>query len=83
MSKTSVFALIFSSIFAAMLCSAGAQDPSASILQVVNGLKQQQTQLADNQNNIDQKLTDLGEKIREARIFMSRAGGKHKPPPSK
>jgi len=81
MNKTSVLALISLSIFAAMLCSGNAQDPPSPILQIVNGLKEQQTQLAANQNTIDEKIADLGEKIRVARLFMSRAGGKHKPPP--
>ncbi len=81
MNKTSVLALISLSIFAAMLCSGNAQDPPSPILQIVNGLKEQQTQLAANQNKIDEKIADLGETIRVARLFMSRAGGKHKPPP--
>jgi hypothetical protein len=81
MSKPFVVALIFLSIFAVLLGSSDAQDSPSPILQVVVALKQQQTQLADNQNNIDQKLADLSEKIRVARVFMSRAGGKHKPPP--
>jgi len=83
MNKTSVLALISLSIFAAMLYSGNAQDPPSPILQIVNGLKEQQTQLADNQNKIDEKIADLGETIRVARLFMSRAGGKHKlaPPP--
>ena len=81
MNKTSVLALISLSIFAAMLCSGNAQDPPSPIFQIVNGLKEQQTQLAANQNNIDEKIADLGETIRVARLFMSRAGGKHKPPP--
>ena len=83
MNKTSVLALTSLSIFAAMLCSGNAQDPPSPILQIVNGLKEQQTQLAANQNKIDEKIADLGETIRVARLFMSRAGGKHKlaPPP--
>jgi len=81
MSKIPVLTLISLSIFAATLSSGDAQDSSSSIIQAVNELKQQQAQLADNQNNIDQKIADLSEKIREARLFMSRAGGKHKPPP--
>jgi hypothetical protein len=81
MSKIPIVALIFLSISTAMLCSGNAQDPMSPILQVVDALKQQQTQLADNQNKIDEKLAGLDATIREARIFMSRAGGKHKPPP--
>lgn len=81
MSKTAAVALVFLSIFAVPLGSGNAQDPPSSIFQVVDALKQQQTQLADNQNKIDEKLAGLDETIRTARIFMSRAGGKHKPPP--
>ena len=83
MNKTFLIVLIFLSIFAATLGTGVAQDPTSPILQVVNALKQQQTQLADNQNRIDEKLVGLDDTIRAARIFMSRAGGKHKPPPSK
>jgi len=81
MSKIAVLTLISLSIFAATLSPGDAQDSSSSIIQAVSALKQQQAQLADNQNNIDQKIADLSEKIRAARLFMSRAGGKHKPPP--
>lgn len=51
------------------------------ILAIVTELKVQQVQLFDNQSKIDAKLTDLATAIHEARIFMSRAGGPHKPPP--
>ena len=84
MSKTVIVACICLSIFAGMLASGDAQEPPLSLFQVVNSLKEQQTQLADNQNKIDEKLAGLDDAIREARIFMSRAGGKHKlPPPPK
>jgi hypothetical protein len=81
MNKTLVLALISLSIVAAVLRSGNAQDPASPILQSVNALRKQQTQLAENQNNIDQKIADLTESIRVARLYMSRAGGKHKPPP--
>jgi hypothetical protein len=81
MSKIAAVVLMFLSSSAVMLCSGNAQDPPSPIFQIVNALKQQQTQLADNQTKIDEKLAGLDETIREARIFMSRAGGKHKPPP--
>lgn len=58
----------------------GAQDSSAQLFNAVNALKQQQAELADNQTKLDQKIADVGETIRVARLFMSRAGGKHKPP---
>ncbi len=66
---------------AAVAGPAHAQDQASQLLAVVNGLKQQQAVIADNQAKLDQKITDVGEKIRVARVFMSRAGGKHKPPP--
>jgi hypothetical protein len=58
-----------------------AQDESAQLLDAVNALKRQQVQIAENQTKLDQQMADVAETIREARIFMSRAGGKHKPPP--
>jgi peptidoglycan hydrolase CwlO-like protein len=83
MNKTFLIVLVLSAIFAATLETGVAQDPPSPIFQVVNALKQQQTQLAENQNSIDEKLAGLEDTIRAARIFMSRAGGKHKAPPSK
>ena len=83
MNKTFLIVLVLSAIFAATLGTGVAQDPPSPIFQVVNALKQQQTQLAENQNSIDEKLAGLEDTIRVARIFMSRAGGKHKAPPSK
>ena len=83
MNKTFLIVLVLSAIFAATLGTGVAQDPPSPIFQVVDALKQQQTQLADNQNKIDEKLAGLEDTIRAARIFMSRAGGKHKSVPSK
>jgi len=60
-----------------------AQDQSAQLSNIVNELKKQQAELSDNQAKLDQKITDLSETVRTARLFMSRAGGKHKPPPTK
>ena len=79
MTKIFVVVLILL-ILAATLGTGVAQDPPSPIFEVVKALQQQQAQLAENQNNIDQKIADLGESIRVARLFMSRAGGKHKPP---
>lgn len=81
MSKTFVGALICLLIFAAIVCSGNAQDPASPISQMVNALKKQQTELTDNQNKLDEKIADLAESVRVARLYMSRAGGKHKPPP--
>ncbi|PYL33746.1 MAG: hypothetical protein DMF35_06095 [Verrucomicrobia bacterium] len=71
--------LLLLAIFAAMLCFAKAQNAPTQLVSAVNELKQQQAQIADNQTKIDSKIADLVETIRVARIFMSRAGGKHKP----
>jgi len=57
-----------------------AQDTTQELFTVVNSLKQQQVQITDNQAKLDQKIADVSESVRVARIFMSRAGGKHKPP---
>jgi hypothetical protein len=66
-------------ISAAIIPSAHAQDASSQAFAIVSALKQQQTEIAENQTKLDEKITDLSEKIRVARLFMSRAGGKHKP----
>jgi hypothetical protein len=81
MTKNFILTLALLAIFVAMLSSVGAQDARAQLLKAVSELTQQQAQIADNQTKIDGKIADLGETIRVARIFMSRAGGKHKPPP--
>ncbi len=80
MTKNFILTLASLPIFVAMLCSVDAQDAPAQLLKAVSELTQQQAQIADNQTKIDGKIADLGETIRVARIFMSRAGGKHKPP---
>ncbi len=68
-------------ICAALAWPTHAQDTASQLLAAVNALKQQQAQIADNQAKLDQQIADVGETIRVARLFMSRAGGKHKPPP--
>lgn len=78
MRKNFTVILLLLAIFAAMLCPAKAQNGSTQLVSAVNELKQQQAQIADNQTKIDSKIADLVETIRVARIFMSRAGGKHK-----
>ena len=81
--KRNRFLTVFG-ISAAIVQSAHAQDTSAQAFAIVTALKQQQTEIAENQTKLDEKIADLSEKIRVARLFMSRAGGKHKPPaPSK
>ena len=65
-------------ISGAIVQSAHAEDASAQALAIVSALKQQQSEIAENQTKLDEKIADLSEKIRVARLFMSRAGGKHK-----
>ncbi len=66
-------------LFAAPLNAADDQQ----LLALVTEVKARQTELSDNQTKIDAKVADLNAAIREARTFMSRAGGPHKPPPKK
>ena len=67
-------------IFVGTLNFASAQDATSQLLESVNALKQQQAQIAEGQAKADEKIAVLGETIRVARVYMSRAGGKHKPP---
>ncbi|HST31667.1 MAG TPA: hypothetical protein VLK27_12605 [Chthoniobacterales bacterium] len=81
MTKNSILALTLSCIFAATLSLRGAQDSPSQVFEVVNALKDQQAAIADNQTKLDEKIADLTEKIRSARLYMIRAGGTHKPLP--
>ena len=72
--------ICLAAIGTALAWPAHAQDQAAQLLAAVNSLKQQQAEIADNQGKLDQKIAEVGETMRVARIFMSRAGGKHKPP---
>ena len=47
---------------------------------IVQDLLTQQKTIAENQAQIDEKLAAIGEQLRVARIFESRAGGMHKAP---
>jgi uncharacterized protein YgfB (UPF0149 family) len=73
--------VVLPAIFAGTLSFASAQDTASQLLESVNALRQQQAQIAESQTKTDEKIADLVETIRVARIFMSRDGGKHKPPP--
>lgn len=77
MKKSFTQTLAFLPIFASMLCSSNAQEPS-NLIAAVDDLKKQQSEIADNQTKIDEKIADLTENIRLARLYMVRAGGKHK-----
>ena len=77
--------IALSATFLVTHSSVVAQDTSAQLLKAVGDLVDQQAQLAENQTKIDEQIADIAEKVRVARIYMSRAGGKHnlKPPPKK
>ncbi|PYK32378.1 MAG: hypothetical protein DME57_00100 [Verrucomicrobia bacterium] len=77
--KNSFLALFVASV--GMIVPARAQDQSAQLFAAVAKLQKQQAELADNQAKLDSKITDAAETLRVARLFMSRGGGKHKPPP--
>jgi len=81
MIKPVTVAVCLLTIAGALIWPVRAQDASAQLVAAVNALKQQQAEIADNQGKLDQKIADVSESVRVARIFMSRAGGKHKPPP--
>jgi len=61
----------------AQVSHAEAQD----LLGLVKELQVQQTQIADNETKIETKIASAAETIRIARIYASRLGGPHKPPP--
>jgi hypothetical protein len=48
--------------------------PDAQTTAIIQEIRAQQKSLLQNQAAIDQKVADLGEQIRVARIFVSRAG---------
>jgi hypothetical protein len=55
-------------------CVSHAQDPDGRLLAAVKELAAQQVTISDNQTQINIRVVDLTEKVRVARIFMSRAG---------
>lgn len=79
--KTHLFVLSLLALSAVVIWRAQAQDVGSQLLAAVGRLKQQQAEITDNEAKLDQKIVDVSETIRVARIFMSRAGGNHKPPP--
>ena len=47
---------------------------------IVQDVIAQQKTIAENQAKVDEKIAAIGEQLRVARIFESRAGGTHKTP---
>lgn len=61
----------------AQTCKADPQQ----LLAAVKDLQVQQKHIAENQTAIDSKIAAVAEDVRVARIYSSRLGGAHKPPP--
>jgi hypothetical protein len=75
---------LFASIVATMLLVAQTSHAEPQqLLALVKDLQVQQRQIADNQTKIETKIADVAEAVRVARIYTSRLGGAHKPPPPK
>jgi hypothetical protein len=73
--------ILCAAVFAVVPLAAQAPAPEEQrLLTLVNELAQKQAQMVDNQSKAEAKVNDLAEAVRTARIFMSRAGGLHKPP---
>ena len=70
--------LIFLAVAAFLFAPAIAQTPTQQETDQINALikevQAQQTEIAENQARIEEKLAVLSETIREARIFSSRGG---------
>jgi hypothetical protein len=76
MRHTSVIALLALGLL--LMTRAIAQTPNTKegdeLNALISELQSQQRQIVDNQAKIEEKLVTLGDTIREARIFSSRAG---------
>jgi hypothetical protein len=80
--KTIGLSLLAVVIFATIPLAAQAPDiEGQQLLNLVKELTAKQALLVDNEGKIEAKVTNLAESVRVARLFMSRAGGAHKPPP--
>jgi hypothetical protein len=51
-------------------------DESAALVSLVKDVQDQQATMAGNQKQIDDKLAAIGESLRQARIYVTRGGGK-------
>ena len=70
-------ALLLVAVFAVPRQSTGAADPdSAAIANLIREVQAQQTTALANHAKIDAKLVAIEEDLRQARIFVSRGGGK-------
>jgi hypothetical protein len=69
-------AILMTTFVAAIPLAAQAPDPNEQqqLVALVKEVQAQQAQIAANQTKIDEKLTELAETIRVARIFAGKAG---------
>jgi hypothetical protein len=58
--------------------SGQAGSDEAALAALVTEIVAQQTQIADNQAKIDERIATIAEDVRVARIFVARGGGKAK-----
>ena len=54
---------------------AGAASDDPALSRLLTEVSAQQTQIANNQTQIDERLADVAEQIRQARLFVARGGG--------
>ena len=75
---TRINVIVFLTLGLLVLNPAIAQTPGPKETEELNALigevQAQQKEIAENQGKIDEKLATLGDTVREARIFSSRAG---------
>ena len=54
---------------------ATASPDDAALSMLIAEVGAQQVQIAENQTKIDEKLAQVGEEVRQARLFVARGGG--------
>ena len=71
------FAAVFAAIVVVTTVSAQVPQPTAGdqkSMAIVKEIREQQAQIAANQEKIEAKLTALAEAVRQAKIYSSRGG---------
>jgi hypothetical protein len=74
--KRTLCLTLISAGFLAIMPSARPQEHGneEKLLALIKEVQAQQAQIADNQGKIDQKLAEVADSLREARIFAGRGG---------
>jgi hypothetical protein len=73
--------LLFVALTAAVSLRCDAQPPAVDFSPVVKDLQAQQANISENETKIEDRVVELAEAVRLARLYVSRNGGAHKPPP--